>query len=689
MMSSAEISGHDGAGTLGTTIEIKIKTMDSQTHTLRVDKQVPVPTLKEQIASVTGVVKEHQRLICRGRVLKDDQLLSAYHVEDGHTLHLVVREPPSSSMENLPSDPAFGMPSGGRSEYYQIAPGVVVESINMHGQGERSLPDIGRIVSAVLGSIGITGPGNVGEGIGLREHGLESLGMMPVRGDTTDTNQPQPEQPSSRNQSDRSTPRNAFGVATAFSFGAGQAPVIPDAVSTLSEYLSNMQREFGAIGELDGWPAAAMVPEQTEADSAPVLLVNSQGLPTPASLAELLFSTRQLIDQLTGECLFQLARQVQIQARITDPDARLSAQSNAWRIGVLLQNMGAYLLELGRTIMTLRLGRSPSEAVLNAGPAVFISSSGPNPLMVQPLPFQPGASFGATPTGTSPAEPSLSPGFGSGLLPRRIDIHIRRARQPETDGTQQPSGQQDPSAGVNSVTVTNEPTSATSNNNNNLSLPRDSSVRVLPLRTMVAAIPAIPDLNRVPFDSSGNPSGLYFPLFGRFQNTTSRNTSNRIDSQLLSEQNVIPEAEAVQQQNLEIPPRNGQGDGPISRTIDISIFSSGGDQSDPNPDGQAPPDSVLQFLRGLFPGGEVHVETSQGDRENTTRVPETESRPTEDGIFLSGLLQQIMPFISQLSQNEAGPSSSTAPVEDSEAGNPRQQTDSKLDEPNAKRQKIE
>ncbi|KAJ6331950.1 hypothetical protein OIU76_010348, partial [Salix suchowensis] len=36
-----------------TNIEIKIKTLDSQTYTLRVDKQMPVPALKEQIASVT------------------------------------------------------------------------------------------------------------------------------------------------------------------------------------------------------------------------------------------------------------------------------------------------------------------------------------------------------------------------------------------------------------------------------------------------------------------------------------------------------------------------------------------------------------------------------------------------------------------------------------------------------------
>ncbi|KAK6944416.1 Ubiquitin-like domain, partial [Dillenia turbinata] len=76
-------NGADGiakveADTSETTIEIKIKTLDSQTYTLRVDKQMPVPALKEQIALITGVLSEQQRLICRGKVLKDDQLLSAY-----------------------------------------------------------------------------------------------------------------------------------------------------------------------------------------------------------------------------------------------------------------------------------------------------------------------------------------------------------------------------------------------------------------------------------------------------------------------------------------------------------------------------------------------------------------------------------------------------------------------------------
>jgi hypothetical protein len=41
---------------------------------------VAVPVLKEQLATLVGVPAGSQRLICRGKVLKDDHLLSAYSI---------------------------------------------------------------------------------------------------------------------------------------------------------------------------------------------------------------------------------------------------------------------------------------------------------------------------------------------------------------------------------------------------------------------------------------------------------------------------------------------------------------------------------------------------------------------------------------------------------------------------------
>ena len=55
----------------------------------------------------------------------------------------------------------------------------------------------------------------------------------------------------------------------------------------------------------------------------------------------------------------RLQRQLQNQESVTNLPGRLSIQSSAWRTGVLLQNVGAFLLELGRTIMTVRMGQMP------------------------------------------------------------------------------------------------------------------------------------------------------------------------------------------------------------------------------------------------------------------------------------------------------------------------------------------
>ena len=52
-------------------------------------------------------------------------------------------------------------------------------------------------------------------------------------------------------------------------------------------------------------------------------------------------------------------RQLEGHMNVTDPLARMSIQSNAMGSGALLQNLGALLLELGRTTMTLRMGQTP------------------------------------------------------------------------------------------------------------------------------------------------------------------------------------------------------------------------------------------------------------------------------------------------------------------------------------------
>ncbi|KAJ4838103.1 hypothetical protein Tsubulata_039647 [Turnera subulata] len=705
------------------TIEIKIKTLDSQTYTMRVDKQMPVPALKEQIASLTGVLSEQQRLICRGKVLKDDQLLSAYHVEDGHTLHLVVRQPVPPSSEGFPSYPATD-PASGASHGHSShgSPGVVIETFSVPDQGDVP-PEISRIVSAVLGSLGFSNIGTGSDGIEVsRERGQQ---RMSAAGGIVDAETLQPEQAGMRSHSDRS--QSAFGLPTGVSMGSPHPPVIPDSLTTLTQYLSQLKREFDAIGRTgeNNAPADATERnEQRDSTSTSQQSTVQQRLPTPASLAEVMLSTRQFLVEQVAECLLQLAGQLESQAHITDPQVRSRYQSTASRAGLQLHNLGAFLLELGRATMTARLGQAPTEAVVNAGPAVFVNPSGPNPLMVQPLPFQTGSTFGTIPSGSMQSGTGLVSGIGGGFLPRRIDIQIRRGSstvasnntRDENVPTQQPSGQRNQTTGSGVENLVNQLASRISEGS---SFPGESGVRMVPIRTtMVAAVPSA--FSRLSSESSGNSIGLYYPVVGRFLSPGHVNggrgsrasgehqPSGNTPSANTAEQQSTAEP-AGQRQNGSSPTSNSRQEPTVTRSININILSAGGTQNNQESERQGT-GSVLQLLRALFPGGEIHVEDANSQGTPTSTVPEnagastasveTESRATDEGIFLSNLLREILPLVSQnggaeTNSGEAHPieqangEGSTSQADNSNAGTSRSSSDTDPNPQSPKRRKIE
>lgn len=98
-----------------------------------------------------------------------------------------------------------------------------------------------------------------------------------------------------------------------------------------------------------------------------------------------------------------------------------------------------------------------------------------------------------------------------------------------------------------------------------------------------------------------------------------------------------------------------------ARSVSINVISAGGLQNNHESDQQIP-SSIIQFLRNLYPG-EVHVEdgnveeTAVGSDSNQARTSidvetaQADLRVSEEGIFLSNMLRQIMPIISQ----QAGP----------------------------------
>ncbi|KAG6609488.1 Ubiquitin-like protein, regulator of apoptosis [Phytophthora cinnamomi] len=93
-------------------LSLKVRTLDQKTYPITVCAAASVPQLKELVAVETGVTLARQRLIYRGRVLKNDQMLAAYSLEDGHVLHLVVRAlPPVEGDAGQASAPSGSTPA--------------------------------------------------------------------------------------------------------------------------------------------------------------------------------------------------------------------------------------------------------------------------------------------------------------------------------------------------------------------------------------------------------------------------------------------------------------------------------------------------------------------------------------------------------------------------------------------------
>ena len=75
------------------TLELNVKTIDSTVYSLKgvQIRDRNVESLRELVKEATGVEKDRQRLIFRGKVLCDGQPLSEYKLEPNTMLHLISR----------------------------------------------------------------------------------------------------------------------------------------------------------------------------------------------------------------------------------------------------------------------------------------------------------------------------------------------------------------------------------------------------------------------------------------------------------------------------------------------------------------------------------------------------------------------------------------------------------------------
>ncbi|EGZ06736.1 hypothetical protein PHYSODRAFT_565722 [Phytophthora sojae] len=99
-------------------LHLRLKLLDERVFDVEAAPSMSVADFRLRVAEVTEVPAARQRLIYRGKLLKDGAALAAYDLKDGHTVHLVakpVARPAStsaSSSSNTTQTPAAGQEEG-------------------------------------------------------------------------------------------------------------------------------------------------------------------------------------------------------------------------------------------------------------------------------------------------------------------------------------------------------------------------------------------------------------------------------------------------------------------------------------------------------------------------------------------------------------------------------------------------
>jgi len=269
-------------------ISINIKTLDGRAHPLRVPKHITIADLKQSIQAETDVPVSAQRLIFKGKALKEDQRLSAYAIEEGHTIHMVARPPgetqssaqQSSAQQSLnntnlqhPQQPnatntttGVAGPNAIPNLFGGRIPNVMLSTITIPSD---EVTDINQLVASVVNSLGVNLANAAGGGGGtLPLAGFGAIGPVPTA--AANARPPGVASPLTATTISASSPleniqqgiNNAAGIITAAlpTINTTTAPENRDPASTpnaaeslgnyISQYRTEMERSFPLLDRL-------------------------------------------------------------------------------------------------------------------------------------------------------------------------------------------------------------------------------------------------------------------------------------------------------------------------------------------------------------------------------------------------------------------------------------------------------
>lgn len=156
-MGGGEGEGEKGSGD----VQIHIRCSNGSKFTVEADIAGTVAAFKQLLAPRCDIPADQQRLIYKGRILKDDNSLQSYGLQSDHTIHLVRGSAPSASTNVAATDNAATTNTTGAS------PVQGVPSTNNGGLGG---PGLGSLLFPGLGGNGLNGNGLTGAfGAGMPE----------------------------------------------------------------------------------------------------------------------------------------------------------------------------------------------------------------------------------------------------------------------------------------------------------------------------------------------------------------------------------------------------------------------------------------------------------------------------------------------------------------------------------------